>query len=254
METYSTTENLIMYSPLGTTEWFSDIAGNQIERKNHLYLDGNWSDDIIIHPDEMIFPDANWDNDVVDLTDIEQNFIPDEYGITPIFVAKKSTYTQAHRKAQQKYREKFPEKYCEIQRKLYDDKKKDEEWKKKFNERSKVNNKKYREKKNKEILEAGGEIKKRGRPRKVKGEVVAQEEVKIQNLELEAPPSNNNNFCVRCENFVAEPLDMGYCKLCSKSVLKECEEDSKKCLDEDTDPIIKKLIKKKILKKKDLIV
>lgn len=246
METYSTTENLIMYSPLGTTEWFSDIAGNKMERNKHLYLDGNWDENIIIHPDEMIFPDANWDN-VVDLTDIEQNFTPDEYGITPIFVAKKSTYTQAHRKAQQKYREKFPEKYCEIQRKLYDDKKKDEEWKKKFNERSKVNNKKYREKKNKEIMEAGGEIKKRGRPRKIKGEVVAPEEVKIQNLELEAPPSNNNNFCVRCENFVDEALDAGYCKLCSKAVQKECEEDN--------DVVIKKLIKKKILKKnKDLIV
>jgi dolichyl-phosphate-mannose--protein O-mannosyl transferase len=81
-------------------------------------------------------------------------------------IAKKSTYTDAHRKAQQRYREKYPEKYCELQRKLYERKKVDEEWKKKFNERSKIHNKKYRDKKNLAIIEAGGEIKPRGRPRK----------------------------------------------------------------------------------------
>jgi hypothetical protein len=81
-------------------------------------------------------------------------------------VAKKTTYTDAHRKAQQRYREKYPEKYCELQRKLYERKKLDEEWKKKFNERSKIHNKKYREKKNQAIIEGGGEIKPRGRPRK----------------------------------------------------------------------------------------
>jgi len=231
METYSKTENLIMYSPLGTTEWFSDCAGNDIS-------------DLIIHHDEMVFPDANWDNAIIDLTDIEQVLEPDEYGITPIFVAKKSTYTQAHRKAQQKYREKFPEKYCEIQRKLYEDKKKDEEWKKKFNERSRINNKKYRDKKNKEVLEAGGEIKKRGRPRKVKEEVVEPVDVPVQNVIAVYDNQNGepNNFCVRCENFVKEALDAGYCKKCSEAVLKECEDENKE--------IVEKLIKKKIIKKK----
>jgi len=81
-------------------------------------------------------------------------------------IQKKSTYTDAHRKAQQRYREKYPEKYCKLQRDLYERKKQDEEWKKKFNERSKIHNKKYRDKKNQEIIEAGGQIKPRGRPRK----------------------------------------------------------------------------------------
>lgn len=107
----------------------------------------------------------------------------DEYGIEPIIVCKKTTYTQAHRKAQQKYREKFPEKYNEAQRKLYDDKKKDDEWKKRFNERSKINNKKYREKKNKEILLNGGEIKPKGRPRKVIQEVIDVPISNIDNIE-----------------------------------------------------------------------
>lgn len=79
---------------------------------------------------------------------------------------KKTTYTDAHRKAQQRYREKYPEKYCKLQRDLYERKKVDDEWRKKFNERSKIHNKKYRLKKNQEIIEAGGIIKKRGRPRK----------------------------------------------------------------------------------------
>jgi hypothetical protein len=81
-------------------------------------------------------------------------------------IEKKKTYTDAHRKAQQRYREKYPEKYCKLQRDLYDRKKQDEEWRKKFNERSKIHNKKYREKKNQEIVESGGTIKPRGRPRK----------------------------------------------------------------------------------------
>ena len=119
----------------------------------------------------------------------------DEYGIEPIMVCKKTTYTQAHRKAQQKYREKFPEKYNEAQRKLYDDKKKDDEWKKRFNERSKINNKKYREKKNKEILLNGGEIKPKGRPRKVIDVPISnidnieqQEEVKKEEIILVEKP------------------------------------------------------------------
>lgn len=79
----------------------------------------------------------------------------------------KKRYTQAHRLAQQRYRQKFPEKYCEQQRKLYENKKNDEEWKKNFNERSKINNAKYREKKRLEKeQDPNFEPKKRGRPRK----------------------------------------------------------------------------------------
>jgi len=79
---------------------------------------------------------------------------------------KSSTYTEAHFRAQKKYREKFPEKYLESQKKFYERKKQDEEWKKKFNERSKTNNKIYRDKLKEELIKNGGEIKKRGRPKK----------------------------------------------------------------------------------------
>jgi hypothetical protein len=136
------------------------------------------------------------ENDIIDYSNIviphnvdatfweqfEEHMAEDEFGLKPVLVLKKSTYSQAHRRAQQKYREKFPEKYCEIQRKLYDERKTDEEWKKRFNERSRINNKKYREKRNQAILEAGGSIKARGRPRKEKEEKVEPEKVEIQNV------------------------------------------------------------------------
>jgi len=156
-------EFLMKYSPLGTTEMF-EITKKDLETDNQ----------------GIVFPDANWDGLIagdIDINDIiqeliEKDVIPkdaveaDDYGIEPIVVLKKNTYTQAHRKAQQKYREKYPDKYCEQQRKLYEEKKKDEEWKKKFNERSRKNNEKYRLKKKQELQEQGVEIKPRGRPRK----------------------------------------------------------------------------------------
>jgi hypothetical protein len=135
----------------------------------------------------VMIPDSNLDITLADMAEVEQQLQPDEYGIRPILVAKKNTYTQAHRRAQQKYREKFPEKYCEIQRKLYEDKKTDEEWKKKFNERSRKNNQAFRDRKTKEMIEAGVVINPRGRPRKPKPEEQPQVEVPIQNI---ITPSN----------------------------------------------------------------
>jgi len=119
----------------------------------------------------------NYDNLILD---DEEKIETDEYGLNTIPVYTKKTYTQAHRRAQQKYRNKFPEKFQEMQKAIYDRKSKDEEWKKKFNERSRANNKIYREKKKEEMLKNGVEIKPRGRPRKVKPELVP--EIKIQNI------------------------------------------------------------------------
>ncbi len=76
---------------------------------------------------------------------------------------KKKTYTEAAKNAIYKYRSKNPEKYNEIQRLYYGEAKIDEEWRKKFNERCKINNQRYREKKRQEL---GEQIKPRGRPRK----------------------------------------------------------------------------------------
>ena len=75
---------------------------------------------------------------------------------------KKTTYTPAAKKAIDKYRSKNIEKYNEFQRNYYNEAKQDEEWKDKFNERCRLNNKTYREKK--KALKPSVP---RGRPRKV---------------------------------------------------------------------------------------
>lgn len=80
---------------------------------------------------------------------------------------KKSTYTPAVKKAIDKYRSKNVEKYNEIQRQYYKEAKEDEEWRKKFNERCKINNQKYREKKR-----LANPPKPKGRPRKATPQVI----------------------------------------------------------------------------------
>ena len=125
---------------------------------------------------DFVNPD-NYSNLILD---DEEKIETDEYGLDIIPVYTKKTYTQAHRRAQQKYRNKFPEKFQELQKAIYEKKSKDEEWKKKFNERSKAHNKIYREKKREEMLKNGVEIRPRGRPKKVKQEIV--EEIEIQNI------------------------------------------------------------------------
>ena len=99
---------------------------------------------------------------------IESKIIEKQIDLIPIIIIiKKTTYTQAHGKAQQKYREKNRDKYNELQRKLYEKRKQDEVWREKFNERSKKNNEIYRQKKKEEkLLDPNYEQRKRGRPRK----------------------------------------------------------------------------------------
>jgi hypothetical protein len=110
------------------------------------------------------------------LTEVET----DMYGIKPIIVAKKSTYTEAHRRAQQKYREKYPEKYHASQKNLYTRLKKDEEWKKGYNEKRNNYAKTKRLEKKLKDLENGVEPKRRG---KKKVDVIEELlEVPIQNL------------------------------------------------------------------------
>lgn len=127
---------------------------------------------------DLIFPDGEWEinkdideKEVLQLNNNNENSDAkpsvDEFGNEQIIVMKKKTYTQAHRLAQQRYRERYPEKYCELQRKLYNNKKQDDEWKKKFNERSKINNEKWRIRNKEKQLAEGIQPKPRGRPRKV---------------------------------------------------------------------------------------
>lgn len=190
----------------------------------------------------------NNDVSIADLGDVEKKLEPDVYGITPILVAKKSTYTQAHRRAQQKYREKYPEKYNALQRKIYSNLSQNEEWMERKRSKCRENNKIFREKKLKEHLESGGVLKTRGRPRKIKEPDVV--EVPIQNLELEELEQMNkviNSFCMRCENFVTEELDMGYCAKCSEAVMKELMAD-------DVVEEVPKEVKKRTRKKKEVIV
>lgn len=84
---------------------------------------------------------------------------------------KPKYYTDAHREAQQRYREKNRDDYNKSQRELYNKLKEDEEWRKKFNERSSKNNLKYRQRKKEEKMKDPNFIVKgRGRPRKIKEE------------------------------------------------------------------------------------
>jgi len=118
--------------------------------------------------DDFHFPDANQDlidAGIIKKEDIEE--LIDEFGNERIIIVKKSKYTDAHRRAQAKYREKFPEKYHAIQHKVYEKKKDDPEWKAKWNEICKKNNKQYRDRKKAEQLALGVEPPKRGRPKKV---------------------------------------------------------------------------------------
>jgi hypothetical protein len=154
------------------------------------------------------------DNDFDGCADFEEDnalLKPDVYGIVPILVAKKKTYTEAHRRAQQKYREKFPEKYCELQRKLYDDKKNDPEWRMRYNERNRKNNKAYRERK-KLKMEMEGIVKppsKRGRPIKQK---------KIDDCAVPAFDDlvNNNN----AKEDIVEKKKRGYIKKANPEIFK----------------------------------
>jgi hypothetical protein len=114
-------------------------------------------------------------SDLVDVEKVEHKIKGEQfdYELQPVFVIKKSTYTDAHKKAQQKYRDKNREEYNESQRKFYERKKGDEDWKKKFNERSKENNKIYRFKKRAEKLNNPAyQPKPRGRPRKIVSSVI----------------------------------------------------------------------------------
>jgi hypothetical protein len=127
----------LSYSPLGTTDFFN-IDGEKIDISQ---LE-------------------------VNLSDIE---IAGSAAESDSSVKRKIKYTPAHLKAQNKYREKNRGKYNEAQRLLYEKKIQEEEWKKHYLERSRVNNRKYRDKKKQELVDAGDFVeKKRGRPRKVK--------------------------------------------------------------------------------------
>ena len=83
---------------------------------------------------------------------------------------KKSYYTPAVKKAIDKYRSKNVEKYNGLQRKYYNESKGTEEWRDKFNERCRINNQKYREKKRAEKPPNP-----RGRPRKPIPVVIVKE-------------------------------------------------------------------------------
>jgi len=71
------------------------------------------------------------------------------------------------------YRDKDREKYNKSQRDLYHRLKENAEWKRNFNEKAIIYNKKYREKKKAEILESGIVVRPRGRPRKFIVETLA---------------------------------------------------------------------------------
>ena len=55
--------------------------------------------------------------------------------------------------------------------------------------------------------------------------LIMETEIDYKNYEDLDNDDDNENFCCRCENFVKENLDCGYCRKCSIAVYEECKED-----------------------------
>jgi hypothetical protein len=158
------------------TEQYCDIKGNLVdltmERKPMTAVDGNVK---YIFNDSDICINGKLEEITFSLGEVGEVASDSSVVARDEVVKKKVKYTPAHLKAQNKYREKNREKYNEAQRQLYEKKIKEEEWKQHYLERSRVNNKKYREKKKEDMIESGEYVeKKRGRPRKVKEDVVLE--------------------------------------------------------------------------------
>lgn len=158
------------------TEQFCDIKGNLVdltmEKKPSAVVEGNIK---YIINDNDICINGKLEEITFSLGEVAEGSDSSTKARDEEVVKKKVKYTKAHLKAQNKYREKNREKYNEAQRLLYEKKIKEEEWKQHYLERSRVNNRKYREKKKEELIASGEYVEtKRGRPRKVKDDVVLE--------------------------------------------------------------------------------
>ena len=157
------------------TEQYCDIKGNLVdltmEKKPMTAVDGN----IKYIIDDSVCINGALEEITFSLGEVAEGSDSSIKTRDEEVVKKKTKYTPAHLKAQNKYREKNREKYNEAQRLLYEKKIKEEEWKQHYLERSRVNNRKYREKKKEELIQNGEYVEsKRGRPRKIKEDVVLE--------------------------------------------------------------------------------
>jgi hypothetical protein len=158
------------------TEQYCDIKGNLVdltmEKKPMTAVDGNVK---YIFNDADICINGTLEEITFSLGEVGEVSSDSSIVARDESIKKKVKYTPAHLKAQNKYREKNREKYNEAQRLLYEKKIKEEEWKQHYLERSRVNNKKYRDKKKDEMIQSGEYVEtKRGRPRKIKDDVVLE--------------------------------------------------------------------------------
>ena len=86
-----------------------------------------------------------------------------------------SHYTDAHRRAQQKYRDKNREQYNESQKKVYERIKNDDDRREQHNKISRDNQRKYAEIKKQERISKGEPMRPRGRPKKQIAQTVEPE-------------------------------------------------------------------------------
>jgi hypothetical protein len=157
-------------------EQYFDIKGNLVdltmERKPMTAIDGNVK---YIFNDNDLSINGKLEEITFNLGEVAEGGSDSSVVARDEVVKKKVKYTPAHLKAQNKYREKNRDKYNEAQRQLYEKKIQEEEWKQHYLERSRVNNRKYRDKKKEALIESGDYVEsKRGRPRKIKEEVVLE--------------------------------------------------------------------------------
>lgn len=141
-------------------------------------------EDKLTNTEKIDFPSGNYDETVgedkqeellfdsdsdEDLDDVEKIVLKDVIIILnpDDVVIKKKRYSDAHRRAQQKYRKSHPEKTKEQTKKTYETLKQNKEWVEEHNRRNREYQKKKYDERKAELLASGIELKPRGRPRKI---------------------------------------------------------------------------------------
>jgi len=127
---------------------------------------GNYDDTVGVDKQEDLIFDSDSDED---LEDVEKIVLKDVIIILNPndVVIKKKRYSDAHRRAQNKYRKTHPEKAKEQSQKTYNTLKQNKEWVEEHNRKNREYQKKKYDERKAELIASGVELKPRGRPRKV---------------------------------------------------------------------------------------
>jgi len=119
--------------------------------------------------------------ELIEVKEIAKKLEPDEFGIKPIPVIKKSTYTEALKKSVAKYRKSHPEVIKKISQRSYEKIKSDPEKKAKFNKQCCESQKRLRDQVKKEKIIKGEVVPSVGRPKTIVSPEIYQQKKKEWN-------------------------------------------------------------------------